>query len=791
MPAARLAHTLWLVTETTPAIRQPKRQSVRILLLEDDESFSALVHLHIRSMAIGESASPVATVSHYSGTPKLVSVATLKEALAELASRHFDLIIADLNVPDSSGLDTLRALRKTGERLILVLTGEEDSQTAAAAIERGAYDYLPKSQMNGATLKRLVRLATIQAATVSSLREGETRYRLLAEEQAAHVRYQAKVARFGALALAKRDPGELAAEALQTVLEGLCAEAVAYIEPAPGGAAELLVRAAVGLVEDAANTVSTSPAAGPLRQALSASEVALVEDGADLLPFRWAGDFRSAIFAPIRGEHASRGALCALGRSPKLFGSAQAKFVELVGGILSTGLQRIESELRAAFLAQYDPLTGLPNRTLLSDRFAQMIVQAKRRRRPLGVLFIDLDDFKLVNDTLGHAAGDALLKEVARRLQSCIRRGDTVARISGDEFAAVLDVARVEDAAVVAQKVIDLLSAPVQLDGHESFITASVGIAAFPADGDNAESLLAAADSAMYRAKESGRNSFQFFTSEINQRTKARAQISAELHHALEREEFELVFQAKYDLGTKLPCSAEALLRWKHPERGMIPPAQFIPLLEETGLIVPVGDWVLRRACDNIKRWQAAGMRPLPVAVNLSARQFRLKNLDAIILSALRSSGIDLKLIELEITESHLMQDPQHAGRVLRSLVDSGVRIAIDDFGTGYSSLSYLTRFPVSALKIDQSFVAGSLHDPAAAAIVRTIIDMAHTLGFIVVAEGVETEVQAAFLRKLGCDQAQGYLYSRPMPEQDFAKHVVTRHGLHEIHGSKACGGLS
>jgi predicted signal transduction protein with EAL and GGDEF domain len=350
-----------------------------------------------------------------------------------------------------------------------------------------------------------------------------------------------------------------------------------------------------------------------------------------------------------------------------------------------------------------------------------------------------------------------------------IRTGDTVARIAGDEFAIILaDLARADDAALVAQKVIERIAAPVEVRGQEVFVTASVGVATFPADGDDAESLLGAADAAMYRAKQSGRNGYQFFTAEINQRTRARAMLGTELRRALERREFSLHYQPKIDLVTGRACCAEALLRWQHPERGAIAPVDFIPVLEETGLIVPVGEWVLRKACEDLKAWQSAGLPLMPVAVNLSARQFRQHDLDERIRGIVGSAGIDPSLLELEITESQLMHDPDHAVRVLERLGAAGLRIAVDDFGTGYSSLAYLTRFPLASLKIDRSFVADALSDAADATIVRTIIDMAHTLGFTVIAEGVEQAEQAAFLRKLGCEQAQGFLFAHPMPAVEF-----------------------
>jgi EAL domain-containing protein (putative c-di-GMP-specific phosphodiesterase class I) len=306
--------------------------------------------------------------------------------------------------------------------------------------------------------------------------------------------------------------------------------------------------------------------------------------------------------------------------------------------------------------------------------------------------------------------------------------------------------------------------------GKEVFVTASVGIAAFPADGTDAESLIRAADAAMYRAKQSGRNAFQFFTAEINQRSRARAQMGAELRRALEREEFALVYQPKFHLAERRPRGAEALLRWKHPERGVVSPAEFIPVLEETGLIVPVGEWVIARACQDLRTWRAAGVDVGAVSVNLSARQFRLQDLDARVRALVDAAGLSAGLIELEITESQLMADPDHAIRVMRALCEVGMRIAIDDFGTGYSSLAYLRRFPVSSLKIDRSFVKDMSTDASDATIVRTIIEMAHSLGFSVVAEGVETEEQAALLRLLRCEYAQGYLFARPMPAEELAR---------------------
>jgi diguanylate cyclase (GGDEF)-like protein/PAS domain S-box-containing protein len=590
--------------------------------------------------------------------------------------------------------------------------------------------------------------------------------------KSAHLRYQQRIAAFGQSALVCRDPHELAQDAVQQALLALGADTVAYVERGaePG---QLAARALAGCGADAERSVVASDGArtpastgDPISHVLATGEYFSAEHC--ILPFDWSQPGAAAV-VPVPGDADVRGALCALSRSAS-FGAEELNFLDAVAAVLTAGLKRVASEERLAFLAQYDSLTGLPNRALLSDRFAQMIEQTRRRGLVLGVLFIDLDDFKSVNDTLGHAAGDELLKEAARRLGESVRQGDTVARISGDEFAIVLaDLGRQEDAALVAQKIVERLALPFEIPGHdEVVVTASVGIASYPADGHDAETLLGAADAAMYRAKQSGRNAYQFFTAEITQRTRARGLLGVELRRALEREEFTLAYQAKYDLLTMKPCGGEALLRWNHPERGLIPPAQFVHVLEESGLIVRVGEWLLERACADVKACVAAGVQPVPVAVNLSARQFRQQDLGARIRGLIARAGISPELVELEITESHLMHDPANAINVMRALRDDGIRIAIDDFGTGYSSLAYLTRFPVAALKIDRSFVAGIEREASDASIVRTIIEMARTLGFTVIAEGVESQAQVRFLRRFGCHQAQGYFFARPVPIEEF-----------------------
>lgn len=433
-------------------------------------------------------------------------------------------------------------------------------------------------------------------------------------------------------------------------------------------------------------------------------------------------------------------------------------------GVSSNISVRKAAEARLEQLAQFDPVTGLANRNLLRERLEHAIVQSRRRNRGAGVLYVDLDRFKLVNDTHGHHVGDELLRHVGRRLQDCVRRDDTVSRLGGDEYAVVIaDLARPDDAALVAQKILDAFTAPFDLDGRETYITASIGVSTFPTDGESADALLKCADIAMYRAKESSRNAFCFYTAELNARAASKLQLNSDLRRALERGEFLLHYQPKVQLASGAMIGMEALLRWQHTQRGLVPPLEFIPALEESGQIVAVGDWVIEEACRQLAAWSGAGLQPLPVAVNLSARQFRRRDLDRVIQALLAEHGLSPALLELEITESSLMDDPKDAIRQLQALREAGLRISVDDFGTGYSSLAYLTRLPVSTLKIDRAFVNAAITEPGSAAIVRMVIDMAQRLHFDVVAEGIESRQHVDFLVQYGCEQGQGYHFGRPV----------------------------
>lgn len=426
--------------------------------------------------------------------------------------------------------------------------------------------------------------------------------------------------------------------------------------------------------------------------------------------------------------------------------------------------ERANAESQVHYLAHYDPLTGLPNRALFRDRLLQAMAQAKRSDTLIAVMFVDIDDFKDVNDTLGHAVGDQLLKEIAQRIRSCMREYDTVARFGGDEFGIIqTGVQTVDVAADLAERLLILLGEPFHIEGHEIHSGASIGMTIYPFDDAQADGLLKNADMAMYKAKREGRNRFQFYVAELNDIIQRRATLERDLRTALQEQQFRLHYQPQLDLATGRVVGVEALLRWRHPDRGEISPAEFIPVAESSGLIMPIGDWVLRTACREARAWQDAGLPPVRVAINLSAVQFRHRNLLDTITAALTESGLEPCWLEVELTESLIMRDVHTTIDTLRHLHALGVQIAVDDFGTGYSSLSYLTRFPVSKIKLDQSFVR-DVDKRDGAAIARTVIALGHSLNMKVMAEGVETEYQLRFLREHVCNEAQGYYFSRPMP---------------------------
>jgi len=436
----------------------------------------------------------------------------------------------------------------------------------------------------------------------------------------------------------------------------------------------------------------------------------------------------------------------------------------------SAEAQQRAAEQRLAQLAQFDALTGLANRTLFQDRLAQAIARAHRGERRIALLFLDLDRFKEINDSLGHEAGDRVLQEAAARLRQSLREGDSVARLGGDEFTVILeDVESAEQVHGVAQKLLRAFAEPMAFAGRDLFVTLSIGIALYPADGEDADSLLKHADTAMYQAKSEGRDNFQFYAAAMSAAAHERLSLEGSLRQALERGEFVLHYQPVVRLASGEISSVEALLRWRHPEQGLLPPGRFIGAAEQNGLIVPIGAWVLQEACAQAARWQAAGLRPLRVAVNLSARQFRRPGLVDTVRGALRAAALQPQWLILEITESLLMDNPAAGGAVLGALRELGAHMALDDFGTGYSSLAYLKHLPLDVIKIDRSFVRDIPADADDAAIVKATIGLAASLGMLTTAEGVETREQLAFLQEHGCRFGQGFLFSPAVEADAFA----------------------
>jgi diguanylate cyclase (GGDEF)-like protein/PAS domain S-box-containing protein len=516
-------------------------------------------------------------------------------------------------------------------------------------------------------------------------------------------------------------------------------------------------------------------ASGLLRRAWSSREPVWISDVADEANFDRAAraakaGLHAAFAFPIMSGDAILGLMEFFSREARPRDEVLLRSLRSIGAQIGQFLARRQAEELVHHLAHYDELTQLPNRSMFNQRLDHALAQARRNATSLAVLFIDLDRFKNINDALGHEAGDQVLREVAQRLQGCLREGDTVGRLGGDEFVVLIEeLPAPTHVAAVAQKILAAVVKPFVVEAQEFELSASIGISAYPDDSEDAAGLLKNADIAMYRAKEQS-NSYQFYSAPMNIHTLERLALESDLRRALERGEFLLHYQPKVEIDSGRITGMEALLRWQRPGQGLIAPMQFVPLAEETGLIVPIGAWVLKTACARNQAWREQGLAPLRVAVNLSARQFAHQNLLQDVAQSLAEIGLDPSALELEVTESMVMHDPERAVKLLGDLKDMGIHLSIDDFGTGYSSLSYLKRFPLDSVKIDRSFIRDIPGDADDAAITRAIIAMAHSLRLKVIAEGVETEEQLSFLREHGCDEMQGHLFSRPLPEEEFLR---------------------
>lgn len=587
---------------------------------------------------------------------------------------------------------------------------------------------------------------------------------------------QSLVAQFGQRALADPDPDALMQEAVQMLSGTLGFEYCRILERSADGQ-NLILRAATGWPNAAVNDAlkadeSSTLAARILTQPLPplVDHVHVTGNGERSA---WAArqDFASGLEIAVPGPHGPFGLLGLHSRDSRPATADVTSFAQSIANIVGTAIARRQAQEKLVYMQQFDALTGLPNRHLFRDRVAQALVLAQKSTRPICLMVLDLDAFNAVNSLHGHQQGDALLVGAARRLQSILGAGDTLSRIGADEFGVLFtDLANADDAARNVQRALDVLAAPFPLADGEVFLSASAGVSLFDADGRDAETLERNAELALYRAKEQGYSTCHFYAPAMNRRAQDRVRLEASLRRALAREEFVLHFQPKVQAASGRICGAEALLRWNDPQRGLVPPGEFVGVLEETGLIEPVGLWVLKSVCKQIRLWQGAGLSVPPIAVNLSVRQFRHADLDARLGALLAEAGLQPGQIELEITESMLMENPLAATQMLKRLETLGIRLSIDDFGTGYSSLAYLRQFPVHELKIDRAFISGLDSGETDATIALAIISLAHSLGLEVVAEGVETAAQARFLATHGCDVLQGYHISRPLDASSFGR---------------------
>jgi diguanylate cyclase (GGDEF)-like protein/PAS domain S-box-containing protein len=686
----------------------------RLLLVEDNPGDARLLR---------EMFNEIESSGGWSHNAKLTHVESLTEAEEHLANDEIDIVLLDLNLPDANGLAAVRRAQAAAPGVpLVVLTGLDDESTAAQALQEGAQDYLVKGQIEMHGLLR-----TLRYAVERKIRETA----LSAENERAQV-------------------------TLSCIGEALvCADLLGNITFLNSVAEKLtgwsMQEAAGQPMVEVFRTLDTQ-GDPPIE---TTAELAMLQPGAVHLPFSGTLIRRDGLKIPIQDSiaaiHNRKGEATGTVIVFRDVSEAQEKAQQIV------------------HFAQHDFLTDLPNRVLLNDRISQAIRFAQRSTNHVAVLFLDLDGFKQINDSLGHPVGDQLLQSVAKRIVNCVRGSDTISRQGGDEFVVLLaEVHRAEDAEVMARRILRSVANAHIIDGRDLHITTSIGVSVYPHDGLDADTLIKHADTAMYQAKEKGRNSFRFFTPAMNARAMERQFIEENLRRALERHEFQLHYQPIINLGTGAIVRAEALIRWTHSTRGPLSPAQFIPVAEDCGLIVPIGSWVIRRACEQARAWADNGLPPITMAVNVSAMEFNDEGFLDSLFETLNETCLDPRSLELELTENVLMRHGDSTAAVLCTLRSHGVRVSIDDFGTGYSSLSHLRKFPIDALKIDQSFVRQITTGGADAVVVKAAINMAQSLKLRSVAEGVETQAELNFLRAHQCDEAQGYYFSRPVPAEQF-----------------------
>jgi diguanylate cyclase (GGDEF)-like protein/PAS domain S-box-containing protein len=677
----------------------------QVLLIEDNKGDARLLHEMLKEQRVA--------------TIVLLHVVSMRAAEAYLADNRVDAVVLDLGLPDEQGLGALRRARTFAPRIpLVVLTGLDDEQIAIEALEEGAQDYLVKGQIEAHGLLRAIRYAIKRTIMENALIE-------------------------------EKEQAEITINCIS--------DAVACTD----------ISGNITLLNLAAERITGWPRETAI--GLPMGEVLRVVSRN--LP----GGKISPIALPIAQDHTTHfppGCLLLNreGTETAIEGSAspsRRSEGKSIGSVVAfrdvTEARRMASSM--AYAAEHDFLTGLPNRMLLIDRVEQAVGFAKRQKTSVALLYLDLDGFKHVNDSLGHSVGDKLLRSISSRLDQCVRTVDTVSREGGDEFIVLLyDIAEPEDAAIVARRVLHRLAAAHSIEQQDLHITASIGISVYPEDGANAETLIKNADTAMYQAKENAPDSYKFFAPAMADRAMKRQSIEQSLRRALEQQEFMLYYQPKINLLTGLISGTEALIRWTHPTQGLVSPADFIPIAEDCGLIVPIGRWVMRAACAQARAWADAGLAMGTMAVNIASMEFGRPDFLNDIFAILSETRLNPEMLEVELTESVVMKHADAAALTLAALQARGVRVAIDDFGTGYSSLSYLQKFQIDTLKIDQSFVRQITTGGGGVHIVNAVIAMAQNLDLLVVAEGVETSEELAVLRARGCDEGQGYYFSRPLP---------------------------
>jgi len=806
-----------------------------VLIVEDNPGDARLVSLYLR-----EDGQNLFTV---------IAAGQLSEAVAQLARYHVDVVLLDLSLPDSFGLDTLARLRAAAPLVpVVVLTGTNDEELALAALRQGAQDYLVKGVGDGDLVRRAARYAIERSRVDQELRQSEARFRaVFANAGLGVVVLDAEMriveANRAFTAMLGYDEAELKAKSSNDILhpEDLAINRARFAAMAEGSgdSYQLQTRffAKNGRIIWVKHTVTAvrDDDTGTLRFAVSVTEDVTerkrLEDQMRLAAtvFENTGEglfitdsARKIIhvnraFTDITGYAAAE----VLGRNPRVLASGRhdadfygrmwvaleangrwqgdiwdrRKSGEMFVGwqniavvrnadgivtnyvaVLSDITSRKEVEERLSYAANHDPLTGLPNRSLFQERLSRALARAQRNHGLVALLFIDLDRFKQVNDTLGHLIGDKLLQQVAERISGAIRQGDTVARLSGDEFTVILEELQdPHDVAVVAHKIVRLLADSFDLSGNLTRISSSIGVALYPADAGDSQTLIKLADSAMYRAKHGGRNACQFHSEAVNAQAFQRLVLEEALRGALERDEFLLHYQPVFEASGGRLVAVEALLRWRHPEVGMVLPGQFLALAEETGLLPPIGQWVLATACRQVKTWQDEGFADLELGVNVSAGQLRQVGFVETVAEALEASGLGPDKLALEIPESGVQERGVDTGDILARFAALGIRLAIDEFGAGYSSFTFLRRLPANSLKIAQSFVRDATVASDEVGIVTAIVAVARGLHMTVVAPGVETEEQLRRLAEDGCDRVQGFLFARPMSAEAMGEYLRSR----------------